>query len=243
MNIHVLIQKEAVDEEKVQEGDKVAVVLDILLATTTITSALHHGAKEVRAVASPDEGRKVAESYAEGTYVLAGEEKARPIEGFSYPSPTEIASVIKGKTLILSTTNGTVALRKVAKAKSVYVASLLNMPAVARQLKKEQREATLLIVCAGNSGELSLEDFYGAGCLIHLLAEVTETMNDTAKAAHELYLQTKESAYDLLASAHIGQFLTKHGLYEDLAFSSRFGVIDDVYQLHEECVTVLEKER
>src|SRR3954470_14197248 len=181
--IHLLMKKEEIREEKIADGNKIAVVLDVLLATTTIVSALKDGAKEVIPVLHSDEALEVATKFSQGEYILAGELNARPIDGFVYPSPTLIRENIKGKTLILSTTNGTVALRKSAQAEKVYIGSLLNNPAVASSLQHCLDDQNILIICSGNSGETSLEDFYGAGHLIDCLQKQRKyDLTDAAKA-------------------------------------------------------------
>ena len=107
--IHLLMKKEEIQAVKIADRNKYAVVLDVLLATTTIVSALKDGAKEVIPVLHSNEAMELAKGFQQGECVLAGELDAKPIDGFIYPSPTLIGESIKGKTLILSTTNGTVA--------------------------------------------------------------------------------------------------------------------------------------
>ena len=140
VKIQLLIRKEDISAEKIAEGEKIAIVLDVLLATTTIVSALKEGAKEVIPVQTPDEAIRVSKSYKNDEMLMAGEVNAGPIEGFIYPSPSEIKREIKGKALILSTTNGTVALRMAADAKRVYIASLLNNESTAKHISETHEE-------------------------------------------------------------------------------------------------------
>lgn len=114
--LHVILQKEAIMPELINK-DKVAVVFDILLATTTIATLLHHGAKEVIPVMDGEEALKVAGSFEKSATIIAGESEGLTIEGFVDPLPTILKYVAKGKTIILSTTNGTVAIRHVENAK------------------------------------------------------------------------------------------------------------------------------
>lgn len=148
--IHLLMKKEDIREEKIVEGNKVVVVLDILLATTTIVSALKDGAKDVIPVLDRNEAIELAKEYHQDECILAGELDAKPIDGFVYPSPTIIKETINGKTLILSTTNGTVALRRSSSANKVYIASLLNNPAIAGAIQKVTMDHTILIICSGD---------------------------------------------------------------------------------------------
>lgn len=198
--VHVILRKEDISEEKLREGGKVAVVLDILLATTTITSALSEGAAEVIPVLDVTEGMNVAAGMKPETFILAGEIHGKPIEGCVYPIPSRIREVINGRKLILTTTNGTVALRKSASASKVYISSLLNNRAVAESIKGERE--TVIVVCSGNSGELSLEDLYGAGHFIDCLTDHDQwNMTDSAKAALHFYRSASGSAFDILSSS------------------------------------------
>src|SRR4029078_5808268 len=95
--IHLLIKKEDIDEEKIADGNKIAVVLDILLATTTIVSALKDGAKDVIPVLHIKEAIELANQYQQDECILAGELDAKPLDGFVYPSPTLIRESINGK--------------------------------------------------------------------------------------------------------------------------------------------------
>ena len=218
--VHVILRKEDISEEKLREGGKVAVVLDILLATTTITAALSEGAEEVIPVLDVTEGMNVAAGMKQETFVLAGEINGKPIEGCVYPIPSRIRELIDGRKLILTTTNGTVALRKSACASKVYISSLLNNRAVAESVKGEAE--TVIVVCSGNSGELSLEDFYGAGHFIDCLTDHDQwNMTDSAKAALHFYRGASGSAFDILSSSRVGRLFARHGLAEDLEFASQ----------------------
>ena len=236
--IHLLMKKEDIKEEKMAVGNKIAVVLDVLLATTTIVSALKDGAKEVIPVLHSREAMGVANEFSQGEYILAGELDARPIDGFVYPSPTLISENIKGKTLILSTTNGTVALRKSASANRVYIGSLLNNPAVAKSLQDCTDDSTILIICSGNSGETSLEDFYGAGHLIDCLLNIGKyELTDAAKTALYFY-RGQDDSYEVLLDSYVGRLLDKHDQHPDLKLAATKGITSIVPILREGKVTV-----
>lgn len=128
--IHLLLKKEELDQQKVKDN-KIVIVFDILLATSTISSALEFGAKEVIPVLNGREAQKEVIGRQEGSYVLVGEYEGKTLDGFLSPNPLELRERISGKTVILSTTNGTVALKGASSAKTVYAASLVNNQAVA----------------------------------------------------------------------------------------------------------------
>ncbi|AOH54068.1 2-phosphosulfolactate phosphatase [Peribacillus muralis] len=233
-NIHLLLKKEEISKEKLSEGEKVAVILDVLLATTTIISALHDGARRVVPVMDPSDGLLMSQEEEFGEYVLAGELNAAPVDNIIYPSPTRLGKMVRDKTLILSTTNGTVALRNSAAAKKVYIASLLNNPSVAEKIKQQHQTETIIIVCSGNSGEFSLEDFYGAGHLIDCLTLGSEErfiLNDAARAAIALYRTNLENAFEILQSSYVGQLFERHRLIDDLKLAANKGSINLVPEM------------
>ncbi|WP_026695730.1 2-phosphosulfolactate phosphatase [Peribacillus kribbensis] len=231
MKIHLLMTKEEVQEEKLKSGRKIAVVFDVLLATTTITAALGDGALAVIPAENREEALRIA-AFLPEEKVLAGEYDAKPISGFHYPSPFMLRDSVKGKTLVLSTTNGTVALKKAAAAEKVFISCLLNNPAAAREVFQEcSPDTTLVLICSGNSGELSLEDFYGAGhfidCLAALSPENTE-VSDAAQAACLFYRGNKEKPLEILQRSRVGTMLKTHGLSADLELASYSGALDTV---------------
>jgi len=224
--VHVLMKKEDIDAEKIA-CNKVVVVLDILLATTSIVSALNNGAKQVIPVLDAEEGLRISQQFPADSCILAGELDAKPLEGFMYPNPLELNKQIMGKTLVISTTNGTIALRKGNSAWKVYISSLLNNLFVAQTTLKEDAERTIVIVCSGNAGEVSLEDFYGAGHFVSCLLEQTSVsleLSDAALSALSFYCGWQGDAKHALQSSKIGQLLAKHNS-EILSYAAEMGSV------------------
>ena len=230
--LHVILQKEDIVPENIDK-EKVAVVFDVLLATTTIATLFEHGANEVIPVMDGAEALKVADDLNDPTTLITGESNGLTIEGFLDPLPTRLKHVAEGKTIILSTTNGTVAIRKVANAKEVYAASLINGYAVAQKIIAEHKEDPIIVVCAGTMRQFSLEDFYGAGYFIHELMRQSESweLTDSAKAALYFYQGNKENAYEIFKGSATGQMLLEMNLEEDILFSSEKGTVAVVPQL------------
>lgn len=146
---------------------RLAVVIDVLRATSVMTMALANGAAAVWPVASVDEAFKSANSLGRGQVILGGERNADRIEGFDLGnSPQDYTPArIGGKTVVLTTTNGTLAMRNVAGADGVVVASMLNRVAVARYLASVAEGSRVVIVCSGNYGLPTLEDCLCAALL------------------------------------------------------------------------------
>src|SRR5260370_2380608 len=162
----------------------VAVVVDVLRATTTIIHALAAGCSAVRPCAEVDEARALAGSMRAGRVLLGGERGGAPIEGFDLGnSPGEYTSrVCSGTALVLTTTNGTRALLRAAEAERTLIAAFVNYSAVCEQLRHDLRP--LHIVCAGTEGEPSLEDTLLAGALVEYLSEELKVrLNDIPRLA------------------------------------------------------------
>src|SRR5205085_1301794 len=121
---------------------KPVIVLDILRATTTIVAALANGAKAVVPTASSEEALKVAPNFDRKERLLAGERRCVRIPGFDLGnSPLEMTTeVVGGKTIILSTTNGTPALAAAETGRPVIVGAVTNFSAAAKVARKAADE-------------------------------------------------------------------------------------------------------
>ncbi|MRX53485.1 2-phosphosulfolactate phosphatase [Bacillus idriensis] len=217
--IHVVTRKEEIDEVKMD--NKIAVVFDVLLATSTIATVLHHGAVSVIPVLDGDQARKRAAGISTDEYILVGEYEGRTIEGFLDPNPSVLKDTAAGKKVILSTTNGTIAVHKSSPAKKVYACSLLNSKAVADVLTAAHEDETIIIVCSGSSGQFSLEDFYGAGYLIHqLTAQEGWNLSDSALTAKLFYEGSSHEQALVLGQSRVGKMLEEYGFREEITFIS-----------------------
>ena len=154
------------------------VVFDVLRATSTFVTALHHGAKAIIPVSEIAEALEIKKSEARsqkpGLILLGGERNGVRIsaDGIDFDlgnSPREYTpEKVRGKTIVSTTTNGTRALRAVANAKMVLAGSFLNLTATAEFLWRENFENVLLI-CAGTGENQADEDVLAAGALCELL--------------------------------------------------------------------------
>ncbi|MFC4767063.1 2-phosphosulfolactate phosphatase [Effusibacillus consociatus] len=231
--IHVVLRKEDIDEEKIRTC--IAVVFDVIFATSSVAAALYHGAKEVIPVFDQEEALRKAAELTDGTYMLAGEKDGYPIDGFNQPSPLAMMQEhVKGKSVIYSTTNGTVAVRRSENARAVYASSLLNGAAVAQQILKENSDETIVLVCSGSKGRFSLEDFYGAGYLIdELLKRKPDgwVLTDAAKAALGFYTNFPGTDEECLQSSRVGKFISDMGLEEATFYAAKKGLLPVVPRL------------
>ena len=216
--LHVLTKKEELDSVRVP--GKVVVVLDILFATTTMVTALAHGAKEVFPVLDEAAARSLAGQLPRNSFVLAGELYAETLPGFAHPAPLALLEHgIEGKTLVYSTTNGTVAMMQPARAARVYCGALLNARALAEHILARHATETILIVCSGSGNNFNFEDFYGAGYFVECFREHVGDLSDAAKAALALYRHAR--APEALLDCRVGRMMAARGLAREVEFACR----------------------
>lgn len=193
----------------------VAVVVDVLRATSTIAQALASGYRRVLCCAEIDEARELRERLGEG--VLAGERLAQAIPGFDLGnSPAEFVEP-RGETVVLTTTNGTRAIvAAAASAETVLVGSLLNLAAAAEAARGAGDAVE--IVCAGVDGRFTLDDAYCAGRLAELLGG---ERSDAAEAAVRLAASFASSEEALRAAENP----RLEALGDDVAWCARESVL------------------
>ena len=219
--IHVLTNRHQAEQRRL--ADAVAVVVDVLFATSCIAIALEHAAAEIVPVLGPESARDLALALEPGTFLLAGERDGLPVPGFIEPWPHRLLQEnLKGKTLLYSTTNGTVALQMSSGAAVVYAGALVNGYAVAEHVCNNHGERDVVIVCAGVGTSFALEDFYGAGYIASLLeARAAYRLTDVARAAKLLHDHAE--AAECVFDTYTGRMLTERGLAGDLRVCARKG--------------------
>ena len=225
--VHVVFKREDLELEVLH--DKVVIVLDILFATTTIVGAISEGASCVIPVRNEKEARAEAEGRSSGSYTLAGELYAETIPGFNSPLPLALAeSGLRGKALIYSTTNGTVALAQTSTAAKVYVGALTNARAVVQRLCSDHPEKPILIVCSGSMGLPNLEDIFGAGYFVELLRKLRgdhiRNYSDAALTAEHVFNQSR--VLEILLSTRVGRMLSRRGKEREVEYASQLSVVD-----------------
>jgi len=212
--VHVLSKKEELDG--VRLPGKVVVVLDIIFATTTMVTALAHGAKEIVPVADEKAARACAADFP--GCVLSGELFAETLAGFAHPAPLAlVAHGVQGKSVIYSTTNGTVAMTQASGAARVYCGALLNARRLVEHIVATHARETILIVCSGSGNNFNFEDFYGAGYFVECLLPHVKDLSDAAKAALLLYRQAR--APEALLDCRVGRMMVARGLGHEVEFA------------------------
>jgi 2-phosphosulfolactate phosphatase len=153
----------------------VAVVVDVLRATTVMIHALANGCEAVIPCAEIDEAKGVAADLPRGRAILGGERGGLPIPGFDLGnSPGDFTrEVCEGNTLVMTTTNGTRAILASLEAERVYIASFANLRATSEELivqfLKKDHGHPIHVVCSGTEGFVSFEDSLLAGAIVESL--------------------------------------------------------------------------
>ena len=212
----MLTKKEELDS--VRLPGKVVVVLDIIFATTTMVAALAHGAKEIVPVLDEKAARACAGDYP--GCVLSGELYAETLPGFAHPAPLALVKHgVEGKSVIYSTTNGTVAMTQASGAARVYCGALLNARHLVEHMVATHPKETVLIVCSGSGDNFNFEDFYGAGYFVECLLPHVNDLSDAAKAALAVYRQAR--APEALLDCRVGRMMAARGLAHEVEFACR----------------------
>ena len=225
MKIDVYFTPLGVKEEDL--AGRGVVVIDVLRATTTIVTALANGAKAVVPAATSEEAVRLTANLEKNGILLAGERKSLKIAGFQLGnSPREMTpELVAGKTIFLSTTNGTPALVAAQAGAPVLVGAAVNFTALAeraRALFTERQD--LAIVCAGREKQFALEDAYTAGRLIKAVKKGVPPkkliLNDAAQVSLELTARYKNWR-DALEQCDAARQLAEVDLAADVAFSAK----------------------
>jgi 2-phosphosulfolactate phosphatase len=219
-------------------------VVDVLRATTVMCAALHNGARALIPVASTEEALRLAQTIGSADVLLAGEKNCLRIPGFALGnSPLEMTEqTVKGKTIVVTTTNGTKALLSTQGAAAVYVAAAANLTLAgerAREVLDQNRE--VVILCAGRETAFSLDDAYCAGRLaVAALGDrkPRKGLNDAAIASLDLVRRYGDDWARPLSYSRAGRELIRLGLRDDVLDAGRPDAYPVLPQFHERRVTV-----
>jgi 2-phosphosulfolactate phosphatase len=199
-----------------KEDFDIIVVIDVLRATSAICAAFHNGVEGLIPVSSIE----TAKEYQDKGYLVGAEREGKIVEGFDFGnSPySYMIPEIKGKTVVLSTTNGTKSIEIAKAADTVVIGALSNIDVLNDWLIKQDKN--VLCLCSGWKDRFNLEDTICAGAIVDKLMETGKFMSDddSSVAAKYLYLSAKDNIFGYLkASAHRRR-LKKLDLNKDIKF-------------------------
>ena len=225
MKLKLISTVNQIEQEELK--GKLVVIIDVLRATSVITTALNNGAKEILPVLEVQEALTLSRTLKNG--LLGGERKALKIEGFDLSnSPLDYEeSKVKGKSIILSTTNGTRAIHLSLCADKIVIGCMLNSKAIAKHVCSGK--LNVVIICAGTYGKFSLDDFICAGKIIFECLKLKAIeLEDFAATAYMAYRDNKRKVLEYLKMASHYQYLISLGLEEDIKYCFTEDIINIV---------------
>ena len=212
-----------IELEKKNLTGKAVVVIDSLRATSTMLAAFENGCAGFIPVATIEETRALADKLTAPNILLGGERRAKAIEGFHVGnSPRDYSPVkVRGKIIIMTTTNGTRALVAARGAEEIFIGAFLNLSAVCRRLTESGRD--VIIACSGEKNLFCIEDVAcGGGMIARLCADSNSwVMTDAARAAKILYEHFSPDIYKMLRESEWGKYLIGIGLSEDIGICAQ----------------------
>ena len=211
---------------------EIIVVIDVLRATSAICTAFDHGVKSI----IPVDSIEIAKEYQKKGYLVGAERQGKIVEGFDFGnSPfSYMSSEIKGKDVVLTTTNGTKAIKLAQDADQVVIGSLLNLDVLCEWLEKQEKN--ILCLCSGWQNKFNLEDTICAGAIAEYLINTGKFISDedSSIAAKYLYLSAKDNYLGYLKSSSHRRRLKNLNLNEDIKYCLTPNLSKAIPILHED---------
>lgn len=194
----------------------IVVVIDVLRATSAICSAIHNGVNSVIPVSTIEE----AKDYQKRGYLVGAERQGEIVEGFDFGnSPySYMKPELKGKDIVLSTTNGTRAINIAKDAPIVVIGALTNLDFLCEWLIKQDKN--ILCLCSGWKDKFNLEDTICGGAIADILLKTGKFTSDedSSVAAKYLFLGAKDNYFGFLKASSHRRRLKRLNLNEDIKF-------------------------
>lgn len=214
MNIEVCYTPQAYS--LFHKDEAIVVVIDVFRATSAIVTAFYNGVSKMIPVATVEE----AKEYQNNGFLAAAERNGEMIEGFELGNSPfgYMSNKVKGKTIAISTTNGTQAIEASRKASKIAIGSFLNLDVLCEYLLGQKKD--VILVCAGWKNKFNLEDTLFAGAVVEKLTNGTghEVTCDSAIASRHLYNMAKNDLYDFLSNSSHRNRLAKLDLERDIKY-------------------------
>ncbi|MDQ8004685.1 MAG: 2-phosphosulfolactate phosphatase [Pedobacter sp.] len=214
----------------------IVVVIDILRATSSITYGIENGAEAIIPVMNVED----CLNYADKGYLLAAERNGEVVEGYDFGnSPfSYTAEKVAGKTIVLTTTNGTKAMHLAQeRAHQVIVGSFLNLTSVSDYLKQQNKD--VLLLCAGWKDNFNLEDTLFAGAVVEQLQNDFTIGDDASVAALDMYQLAKGDLREYLKKSSHSHRLIKLNIEEDVQFCLKLDICTTIPVLEGELLLKL----
>ncbi|TAE26640.1 MAG: 2-phosphosulfolactate phosphatase [Cytophagales bacterium] len=202
----------------------IVVVADVFRATSCMVTAFAYGVESIIPVATVEECRDLQRRG----YLAAAERNAQTVEGFDLDnSPfSYMDERLRGTSVAMTTTNGTLAITKSRSAVKVLVGSFLNLDAIASYLKGQPYN--VLVLCAGWKGRFNLEDTLFAGALVERLKDTYMMAEDSTIMSWRIYCQGQDNLIQYLANSSHLRRLQRLGIQKDIAYCLQHDLYDVV---------------
>ena len=229
----IMVQEDALNENRITP-ETIVVVIDVLRVSSTIVTALANGAEKILPVLEVQEvfdkkEQLISEGVPPDKILLGGERMGRKVSGFDLGnSPLEYSpEKVQGKTIIISSTNGTKSITRSKKAGEILVGSFINAGEVAKYLS--ERDLDIVFYLSGKEGRFSLEDAMGAGMIMEEIdRDFDIEMSDAARLCHILFEKFNKIPSAVFFSGEHGKYLASIGLDEDLRYCAKTNIIKKI---------------
>lgn len=205
------------------------IVVDVLRCTTSIITAVMNGSEKIIPAVEPGDAAAFASKIGIRECVIGGERGGLMLPGFSVGnSPSEYSKEkVNGKTVIVSTSNGTAAICGAKSAKRVLLGALINCDAVAKRAAGYGDD--VLIICAGTDGGVSADDLCTAGAIINRIRKYVGNcdVSDIGSISEHLYSGLHDGSFDLSSTFHYSR-LMRLGFREDIEYCMQEDITDCV---------------
>jgi 2-phosphosulfolactate phosphatase len=217
--------------------DSIVVVIDILRATSSMVYGIDNGAEAIIPVALVED----CLTYMDKGFLLAAERNGEVVEGYDFGnSPfSYTADKVAGKTVVLTTTNGTKALHLARKAHQVVIGAFLNLQALCDWIKEQEKD--VLLLCAGWKDQFNIEDTLFAGAVVHRLRNEFALYDDSSVAAEDLYLLAKDDLRAYVGKSSHSHRMVALNIEEDVKFCLQVDLCQAIPVLEGESLVALKK--
>ena len=172
--------------------------------------------------------------------LIGGERHGKPVTGFNLGnSPSEYQrSVVFGKSIVITTTNGTRTMHACVSADWLFIGSFLNLGSLIRVL--DQTNNHVAFVCSGREGQFCTEDALFAGACVNIFCQIDNEvcLTDSAKTAQLLFQANHQRVFESIRNSDHGRYLASIGLESDLEFCSLVDLVDVVPVMIGDCISL-----
>lgn len=196
----------------------IVVVVDVLRATSSMCIAFEKGVEKMIPVSTVEEALEYRND--DRNYILAAERNGKPVKSFDFGNSPQVYldMDVMGRTVVMTTTNGTKSINIAKHGHQVVIGSFLNLDAISKWLQAQDKD--VIIFCAGWKNKFNLEDTLFAGALAQQLvnSESYDDSCDAAQASIVLWDQAKSDLFGFLENSSHRKRLGKLNIDSDIHF-------------------------